>query len=366
MADPAPLEPLTHDHLTDTVGHGLLRQLGLSLGHVISGDGDSFVTLLCRDGEQAQVVLKYVRPDAPQDAYRRLDNETRLLQQVPTEWPLRLLRHRASAPGYLVTELDFGRLLRPTTMDDEQVVRGVAIALALFQESARGPRLEGIRDREGIGRYYLKVLMKHLLHLWPEELSLWQCCRAMAIVIAALPTLLRRSAPAHGDFLPTNLLYHDSDGSVTFTDLEAFMRGAHPLFDVLAICTVDERDVSDWTWQAPFLRAYLGHVTGEARLDPQSAAFRRAYRGLLTFFLIYRLNEARLNAVAGHYFEGLSQRAFVWRKLTAMLRGVRHTPSALRRDDGLDARRVNVRRLLQGSAVRDHLRAMRALDLHSS
>jgi|KBSSwiStaDraftv2_1062776.scaffolds.fasta_scaffold15347_2 Phosphotransferase enzyme family len=366
MAGPAPLAPLTQDHLTDAVGHDLLRQLGLSLDHVISGDGDSFVTLLCRDEQHAPVVLKYVRPDAPPDAYRRLNNEARLLQQVPTEWPLRLLRHRTSAAGYLVTELDSGRLLRPATMDEEQVVRGVATALALFQESARGQRLEGIRDRELAGRYYVKVLVKHLLHLWPEELSLWQCCRAIAIVVTALPAMLRRSAPAHGDFLPTNLLYHDGDGSVTFTDLEAFMRGAHPLFDVLAICTIDDREVVDWTWQAAFLRAYLGHVTGEARLNPQSAEFQRAYRGLLTFFLIYRLNEARVNAAAGRYFDGLSQPAFVWRRLTTMLRGVRHTPAAARRGDGLDARRANVRRLLGRSAVRDHLRAMRAFDLHSS
>jgi hypothetical protein len=366
MAGSAPLAPLTQDHLTDAVGHDLLRQLRLSLGHVISGDGDSFVTLQCRDEQQAQVVLKYVRPDAPADAYRRLDNEARLLQQVPTEWPLRLLRHRASAAGYLVTELDYGRLLRPATMDEEQVVRGVATALALFQEAARGQCIEGVRDREGAGRYYLKVILKHLLHLWPEELSFWQCCRAMAVVVAALPAMLRRSAPAHGDFLPTNLLYHDGDGSVTFTDLEAFMRRAHPLFDVLAICTIDDREVSDWTWQAAFLRAYLGHVTGEARLDTQSREFRRAYRGLLTFFLIYRLNEARLNAGAGRYFEGLSQPAFIRGKLAALVRGVRHAPAAVRRGDGLDARRANLRRLLDGSAVRDHLRVMRAFDLHSS
>ena len=352
--------------MTDAIGHDLLRQLGLSLGHVISGDGDSFVTLLCRDEQHAQVVLKYVRPDAPRDAYRRLDNEVRLLQQIPTEWPLRLLQHRASAAGYLVTELDSGRLLRPATMDEEHVVRGVATALALFQKSARGQRLDGIRDREAVGRYYLKVLVKHLLHLWPAELSLWQCCRAMVIVVAALPALLRRSAPAHGDFLPTNLLYHDSDGSVTITDLEAFMRGAHPLFDVLAMCTIDDREVADWRWQAAFLRAYLAHDTGKPRLNPQSAEFQRAYRGLLTFFLIYRLNEARINAAAGRYFEGLSQPAFIWRKLAAMLRGVRHDPAAVRRGDGLDARRANLQRMLAGSAVRDHLRAMRAFDLHSS
>ena len=358
--------PLTHDHLTDAVGHGLLRQLGLSLGHVISGDGDSFVTLLCRDDQNAQVVLKYVRPDAPRDAYRRLDNEARLLQQVPTEWPLRLLRHRVSAAGYLVTELDFGRLLRPGTMDDEHVVRAVATALALFQESARGQRLEGIRDREPVAVYYLKVLVKHLLHLWPDELTAWQCCRALAIVAAALPAMLRRSAPSHGDFLPTNLLYHDGDASVTFTDLEAFMRGAHPLFDVLAICTVDDREVADWTWQAAFVRCYLGHITGAARLNPQSRAFQRAYRGLLTFFLIYRLSEARMNAGTGRYFDGVSQSAFLRRKLTALLRGVRHDPAGVRRGDGLDARRANVRRLLEGSAVRAHLRAMRAFDLHSS
>jgi len=358
--------PLTHDHLTDAVGHDLLRQLRLSLAHVISGDGDSFVTLLCRDDQNAQVVLKYVRPDAPPDAYRRLHNEARLLQQLSTEWPLRLLRHRASAAGYLVTELDSGRLLRPATMDDEHVVRAVATALALFQESAGDGRLEGIRDREPVAVYYLKVLVKHLLHLWPEELTAWQCCRALAVVAAAMPAMLRRSAPSHGDFLPTNLLYHDSDGSVTFTDLEAFMRGAHPLFDVLAICTVDDREVADWTWQAAFLRCYLGHITGDARLNPQSREFKRSYRGLLTFFLIYRLNEARMNATTGRYFDGLSQPAFVWRKLSALLRGVRHDPAAVRRGDGLDGRRANVRRLLAGSAVGDHLRAMRAFDLHSS
>jgi len=363
IAGQAAIAPLTDDRLTDAVGHELLRRLALTVERVISGDGDSFVTLLCRAADGGQFVLKYVRPDAPPDAYRRLRNEARLLHQLATEWPLRLLRPRESGDGYLVTEYCRGRLLWPATMNDEQVVRSVATALALFQEAARGGSLDGIQTRERPARYYLKVLVKHLLHLWPDELTAWQCGRALGIVVAALPAMLRRSTAAHGDFLPTNLLYHDGDGSVTFTDLEAFMPGAHPLFDVLAICTIDEREVADWSWQPSFLRCYLGQVTGAARIDPQSREFRRAYRGLLTFFLIYRLNEARINAAHGRYFDGLGKGAFLRRKLAALGPGRRRRET--RPPDGLDARRSSACRLLDARDVREHLQAMRPVETHT-
>jgi hypothetical protein len=143
------------------------------------------------------------------------------------------------------------------------------------------------------------------------------------------------------------------------------MRATHPLFDVLALFTIDERDVAEWSWQPAFLRCYLGHVTGGARLNPQSKQFRRAYRGLLAFFLVYRLNEARINAAGGRYFDGLPKGQFVWRKAAALIldRGGRAVTSDASAE--LDARVRNVRRLLTASAFREHLRAMRAFEILS-
>ena len=337
----------------------------LAAERAISDDGDSFVTLLCRDEAGERVVLKYVQPGAPRDAYRRLRNETLLMQQVRTEWPLRLLRHRVSGEGYLVSEFDRGRLLRPATIGDDDIVRGIAIALAGFQHWCRdGDAIAGVRERERTGYYYVKVLLKHVLHLWPTHLGAVDCLRACAIVIGALPWILRRATPSHGDFLPTNLLYHDEDGSVTFTDLEGFTRGNHPLFDALALCTADERELSEWSWQPAFLRSYLAHASGAGRLDPQSSEFRRAYRGILTFFLVYRLNEALINHRGGHYFDGVSKAAFAGRRLRAFLGGTRgRTAEAW--TPGLEARLRNLRRTLPASGFSAHLQSMRAFEIQS-
>jgi len=360
----APPTPRAYDGAPDSVGRRLLAEQQLTAERPISDDGDSFVTLLCRDAMGERVVLKYVRPDAPADAYRRLRNEALLMQKVRTEWPLRLLRHRASGAGYLVSELDRGRLLRPAGMDNERVARAVATSLAVFQDACRGDVLAQVQEREPAGVYYLKVLGTHLLHLWPSALGTWECLRATAIVIAALPWMLKRSAPAHGDCLPTNLLYHDDDDSVTFTDLESFTRANHPLFDALALCTVDERELSEWSWQPVFLRSFLTHVTGSGRLNPQSKEFRRAYRGILTFFLVYRLNEARVGHAGGRYFDGLGRSAFIRRRLAALL-GRRTPGPAASWPESLETRRRNLRRVLPASGFRAHLQSMRAFDVHS-
>src|SRR5204862_7871649 len=135
-----------------------------------------------------------------------------------------------------------------------------------------------------------------------------------AIVTRALPAIHRRRVICHGDLLPTNLLHHPDEDSVTFTDLEGFMSRNHPLFDLLAFFSIGGRDLMDWTWQRAFLARYLSGGGSALQLDPASKDYRDAYRGILTFFLVYRLNEERLLLSGGSYFESLGRRRFVARK----------------------------------------------------
>jgi aminoglycoside phosphotransferase (APT) family kinase protein len=331
---------------------------GLALERVLSNDGDSFVTLLCRDRQAGRAVLKYVRPGAPRDAYRRLRNETRLMHHLRPEPPLRLLRHRGSDEGHVVSEFDQGRLLTPAAMTDARIACAVARALAAFQASGDEACAQaGVQDREGPARYYVKVLLKHLLHLWPGHLSAWDSCRAAAAVAGALPAMVQRLAASHGDFLPTNLLYHDDDGTVTFTDLESFTYSYHPLFDAVAICTIDGRPLSEWEWQHAFFRSYLAQRPEHIGPEPGSREFRRAYRGILVFFLVYRLNEARINLAGGRYFDGLSQGRYLGKKIGSLLarRGRSRTPDEAQE---LTIRRRNLQQVLSRSGFQQHLRSM--------
>jgi aminoglycoside phosphotransferase (APT) family kinase protein len=349
---------VTAPPVDDAIGAPLLAKLGLVRESALSDDGDSFITLACRDGNGAPVVLKYVRADAPRDAYRRLDNETEMLRRLPTRVPLRVLRHLASGNGYLVTELDGGRLLVPRSVGDPGVVRVVADALACFQSVPADAGLFTIRHRESVGFYYLKVLAKHLLHLWPKHLSTATATRALLVVSLALPAIVRRATLSHGDFLPTNLLYHDDDSTVTFTDLESVAIN-HPLFDVLALFTMDERDIDRWDWQASFLHRYLERAGATLRLDPARQDFWDAYRGILIFFLVYRLNETLLNVTGDWYFGGHSKMGYVRAKvrdhLTAGTRPRAGEPLAVE----VLVRARNVARLLSRDGFRKHVEHMR-------
>ena len=339
----------------------LMKELGLRPDTVISDEGDSFVTVLCRDEVDRRVVLKYVHSGAA-DAYRRLKNETLLIKHLPVRTPLRLLPHRADGPGYLVTDYDSGVLLRPDRFDthDTRVIPAIADALTQFQTIRPNVRQLGVVDREHLTTYYVKVLLKNLLHLWPAHISSGEAARCLAILTAALPAIHRQRVICHGDFLPTNLLYHADDASVTFTDLEGFMCGNHPLFDVLALFSISRLDLTDWAWQRSFLTRYLSAGAADLGLDPESKDYREAYRGILIFFLLYRLNEERILLSGGSYFDGLGKRRFVARKAARLATGQRDAW----RDDtmkaGLEVRTRNLKRALSTTLCQDHMEAMHA------
>jgi aminoglycoside phosphotransferase (APT) family kinase protein len=333
----------------------LLAQLGLRLDKVLSDDGDSFVTVRCRDEADRRVVLKYVHSGSP-DAHRRLKNETALIKHLRVRTPLRLPPHRNDGPGYLVTDYDSGTLLRPDRLDPH-VVHTVARALAQFQTIRPNVRQLGVSDREHVATYYLKVLLKNLVHLWPAHVTAGEAARCQAILTTALPAICRQRVICHGDFLPTNLLYHSADDSVTFTDLEGFMCGNHPLFDVLAFCSISGLDLVDWQWQPSFLGRYLA-AGGAALLDPESREYRDVYYGILIFFLVYRLNEERIALGGGSYFDGLGKRRFIMRKFGQLAMGRRtawHDDAA---SDALNVRKRNLRRALAPALYREHMESM--------
>lgn len=335
-----------------------MEQLGLRAGQVISDDGDSFVTVACRDETGQRVVLKYVRSGRA-DAYRRLTNETLLIRHLRVRPPLRLLRPRAAGHGYLVTEFADGVLLRPDRFD-ERTAAAIADALVVFQALRLSLRGVGVVDREPVARYYVKVLLKHLLHLWPAVVSTREAARSVSILTRALPAIQRLGVMCHGDFLPTNLLYHAEDTSVTFTDLEGVMSRNHPLFDVLALVTASGLDLRAWRWQERFLSRYLeAGAAAHLGLDPASREYREAYRGLLIFFLVYRLNEHRVDQGGRGYFDGLPKHRFLARRFGQLATGRRQAW----RDEGdsvMDVRKRNLRLALSTAGFREHFDAIHA------
>jgi hypothetical protein len=179
-----------------------------------------------------------------------------------------------------------------------------------------------------------------------------------------MPAILTRRVVCHGDFLPTNLLYHAEDRTVTITDLERFASADHPLFDVLALFTIEDGDITGWEWQRRFLHYFLAKSAQTLGLDPRSREFARAYRGILTFFLVYRLNEACISRTNSSYFDGRGKSGYVTRKLATLLRG---RTAACEQSDPTSALRIrmlNLRRVLSSDGYLEHLDAMR-LSLHT-
>lgn len=333
-----------------------MERLGLTADAPISDDGDSFVTMLCRDRTGLRVVLKYVHT-ASADAYRRLRNETLLLRHLRVRTPLRLLRHKADGPGYLLTDFDAGALLRPDAMDD-RVAAVLARALTEFQSTRLNARQIGVVDRERLSTYYVKVLTKNLAHLWPAHINARDACRCLSIVRTALPAICARGVICHGDFLPTNLLYHGEDASVTFTDLESFMSANHPLFDVLALLSISGLDLSNWSWQRTFLTHYLDAAAARLGLDPRSREYQEAYRAILIFFLVYRLSEHRMLLTGGAYFNGVGKRRFITRKTAALVSGRRSAWREEALDEALQVRKLNLQRALSAAQYGEHFEAM--------
>jgi len=335
----------------------LLARLRLTTEGTLCDAGDSFVTLRCRTEAGSLVVLKYVSSGTP-DAYRRLKNEALLLQHLPVRPSLRLLRPEHAGPGYLVTRLDPGLLLRPEHLDDRRVRNVIADALVEFQTIRIDVGRLGIGDREHLATYYLKVLLKHILHLWPAHLSAREAASCMTIVATALPAILRTGVLCHGDFLPSNLLFHPDDGTVTVTDLEGFMSRNHPLFDVVALFTMSDLDLACWDWQPRFLWYYLEKAAATLQLDPASREFDTAYRGVLIYFLVYRLNEARIALQNGAYFDGREKRDYLVTKLIGLAQGRPELWRDEQMREALVVRKNNLRRMLSATGYGQHVEHM--------
>jgi hypothetical protein len=357
-ADAVTIGPATPSASSATRRAHLLETLGLTLERPLSDDGDSFVTLVCLDAAGARVVLKYVSNDSP-DAYRRLANESRLFASLRVPSPLRFLSVRAAERGYLVTAFDPGVLLGPATIGDDRVVPLVAEALVRFQTADVRASALGIADRERLSTYYVKVLVKHIVHVWPSLLTAAEAAKCLATLTASIPAIGARRVPCHGDFMPTNLLYNAEAATITFSDLEGFMTANHPLFDVLALCTVTDRDLDDWEWQTRFLGEYLRRASEVLRLEPHSRRFREAYRGILIFFLVYRLNESRLVTQGRTYFDGVAKAQYVRRKAWNVATRREHWRDAAIAP-GVEAQARNLRCALNPGEFRHHFNSVLA------
>ncbi len=333
----------------------LLGRLRLRADHLIDRN-DSFFILRCHDGAGTPLVLKCIRTESA-DAYRRLRNEALLTKHLPVQAPLRLLSYRDHGPRHLLTYYDPGMLLRPNALNDGALVEGIADALVRFQSITLDAAELGVVDREHVGTYYVKVMLKHLLHLLPFHITLPEALECLRILLRAMPAILRQRVICHGDFLPTNLLYHSEDGTITFTDLEGFMSRNHPLFDVLALFTIDEGDLLEWGWQPRFLRYYVSNAR-TCDLDARSAEFGRAYRGILVFFLAYRLSETRIALRSSTYFDGLGRLRYLGRKLFDLALSPRQAAAERSLAAALEVRRRNLRRVLSTREYLDHVGSM--------
>jgi len=217
---------------------------------------------------------------------------------------------------------------------------------------------ERIVDREPLVTYYRKVLAKQLLHLLPSHISLREAAASWRILSRCLPAVSSRPVVCHGDFLPTNLLLSSDGRTITITDLEGFMTANHPLFDVVALFTIDESPLADWTWQSRFLARYLD-AGGRSRAgDPRSEDFQLAYRGILTFFLVYRLNETLLHLRNAQYWDGLGKLAYLRRRLAGFPRELAERWRSREIERSLEIRRNNLRSVLTVEGYRQHLEAL--------
>jgi hypothetical protein len=336
----------------------ILARLGLSVVRTMD-ENESFAILRCVDTSGLPRVLKYLHHDSA-DARRRMNNEALLLAgRRGGEGSPRLLTHRAHGTRFLLTDYDPGELLRPGRMQDEAVCLAAADALAAFHDIRLRNLDTAIVDREPIATYYRKVLAKHLLHLVPSYLSLGDAAASARILQKCLPAISSRASICHGDFLPTNLLYHPDDQTITITDLEGFITANHPLFDIVALFTTDERPLSEWNWQPRFLERYLAASSGCLFRSVDDEDFDHAYRGILTFFLVYRLNEARLHVENKAYFDGLSKAGYLRARAMGLPRElIKHCGRRGGLGRGLETRHANLRLVLAAEGYQEHRRSL--------
>jgi hypothetical protein len=266
------------------------------------------------------VVLKYSH--SPQTQGRtRIGNEAALVKNLRPEKPLRFLRYYADGDNFLVTEFEEGELLAPNGDYEDALRKAVADALVEFQLLRIVPATIGVKQQTGLRAFYLKGLVKHLLHLCPSDVSFWDALRCLGIVLSSLPLLGKTRVICHGDLLPTNLIYKPVEKEIVFTDLEGFLSENHPLYDVLSFCTIDDGSIWQWHWQKRFIQYYLQRTKSVFAFDCHAADFLRMLRALMVFLLLYRLNESRANLEGSLYFDGLSKWRYVLCKLGRLFTG---------------------------------------------
>lgn len=352
----APSPPLSPDRSPGSHLAAVLAALELSvLGQLDSSE--DFLTLLCEHASGQQRVVKYCHSGRT-DALRRLRNEALLTRSLKVRRPLRVLRHCADGPGFLVTEFERGEALAPRHLGDAALMAKIADALAVWQSLEDGAHALDISERETTRHFLHKVMLKHLLHLWPTHISLAQCWRAWRLLCAGLADIEATSVLCHADLMPTNMLRDATSDDVVFIDLEGVIAAHHPLYDVLSFFTIDARPLEKWDWQRDFLHRYLAQPPAAQLLARQSAAFARAYRALLSFLLVYRYNEARINLGHGRYFEGLPKRRYVVTKLVRLLSGAGLLTASARVDGELAVRKANLHHALDDRAFGRHLAHM--------
>ncbi len=322
----------------------ILRKLKLTLRQVIERN-EKYIILKCIDKQNKSVVLKYSHTGS-KEACRRINNEIVLTKNIVTTDPLRFLRYYAHGKNYLVTEFENGIFLSSNYHYDAKIIQNIANALINFQLMSGKLREIGVRGSVGLNRFYLKVMLKHLIHLWPEYISFYESIKCLWLLISSLPVIQRKRVICHADFIPTNLIYNPDEERIIFMDLEGFLIENHPLYDVISFCTIDEIDIRQWEWQRQFIRYYLERTEGTLGFDRQSREFKKAFRGIVIFFLVYWLNNTRINIGNKTYFDGLTKWNYILKKIKELFSDGMFNGNSRLVDRSLQIRKNNLTRML--------------------
>ena len=332
----------------------ILRELHLTAEQVMERN-ENFLLLKCADQSNRVLVLKYSHSPESGQGRARINKEAALVKNLKPDKPLRFLKYYADGQNFLVTEFEEGELLLPNSNYEEPLRKSVADALIKFQLLGIVPTAIGVKQETGLRMFYIKGLIKHLLHLCPDYVSLSDSFRCLWILLSSLPPLGETRVICHGDLLPTNLIYKAAEKEIVFTDLESFLSENHPLYDVLSFCTADDAAIWEWNWQKRFIEYYLERTKGVFHFDRNAGDFRKVLRALLVFLLVYRLNESRVNLEGTTYFDGLAKLKYVLRKVRRLLARAFFSVSAGSPQEKLATRRENLKTVLSKNLFARHV-----------
>ena len=339
---------------TDSDLSAILRELQLTAEQVMEKN-ENFLLLKCADQSNRAFVLKYSHSPESRQGRARINKEAALVKNLKPDKPLRFLKYYAHGENFLVTEFEEGELLLPDVDYEEALRKSVADALIKFQLLGIVPTAIGVKQETGLRMFYIKGLMKHLLHLCPDYVGLSDSFRCLWILISSLPLLAKTRVICHGDLLQTNLIYKAAEKEIVFTDLESFLSENHPLYDVLSFCTVDDAAIWEWNWQKRFIEYYLERTKAVFHFDSNAGDFRKVLRALLVFLFVYRLNESRVNLEGTTYFDGLAKLKYVLRKVRRVLARAFFSASAACPQAKLEPRKENLKTVLSKELFTRHI-----------